>query len=52
MITYQDFLREDAQGRRLDVIQRIIAAHTSSAAYKTARDADEYDRQRKRDSWY
>lgn len=46
MITYQDFLREDAQGRRLDVIQRIIAAHMSSAAYKTARDADEYDRQR------
>ena len=46
MITYQDFLREDAQGRRLDVIRRIIAAHTSSAAYKMARDADEYDRQR------
>ncbi len=45
MITYQDFLREDAKGHRLDMVQRIVAVHQSSKEYHTAKTADEYDKQ-------
>lgn len=43
MITYQDFL---AYTNRAEAVRAVIADHTSSEAYKVARDADEYDRQK------
>ena len=46
MITYQDFLTAQQTGRIADFISRLIAEHTASEAYRTAIDADEYDRQR------
>lgn len=43
MLTYQDF---EAAGDRVAFIKDLIAKHEESELVKTARDADEYDRQR------
>lgn len=44
MLTYQDFL--DARGDLLPFVSKAIAQHIASEDYRTAREADEYDRQR------
>lgn len=46
MLTYQDYETAVAKGQLLEFIARAITQHMASDEYKTALDADEYDRQR------
>jgi len=46
MLTYQDYEKAVERGELVEFIAKAIGQHTTSAAYKTALDANEYDRQR------
>lgn len=46
LLTFQDFQTAVQRGQTIDFIQKAIAEHRNSAAYKIAVDADEYDAQR------
>lgn len=46
MLTFQDFQAAVERGQTIEFIQKAIAEHRNSAAYKIAVDADEYDAQR------
>lgn len=46
MLTFQDFQKAVERGQTIEFIQKAIAEHRNSAAYKIAVDADEYDAQR------
>lgn len=46
ILTFQDFTDAVQRGQTIDFIQKAIAEHRNSAAYKIAVDADEYDAQR------
>lgn len=46
MLTFQDFQNAVERGQTIEFIQKAIAEHRNSAAYKIAVDADEYDAQR------
>ena len=46
ILTFQDFTEAVQRGQTIEFIQRAIAEHRNSAAYKIAVDADEYDAQR------
>lgn len=46
LLTFQDFQIAVQRGQTIDFIQKAIAEHRNSAAYKIAVDADEYDAQR------
>ena len=46
MLTFQDFQTAVQRGQTIDFLQKAIAKHRNSAAYKIAVDADEYDAQR------
>ena len=46
ILTFQDFQTAVSRGQTIDFIQKAIAEHRNSAAYKIAVDADEYDAQR------
>jgi hypothetical protein len=46
LLTFQDFQTAVQRGQTIDFIQKAIAEHRDSAAYKIAVDADEYDAQR------
>lgn len=45
MLTYQDYEAALAAGKLTDFVTDVIGAHRQSALYKTAVDADAYDRQ-------
>lgn len=45
MLTYQDYEAAVAAGKLTDFVTDVISAHRQSALYKTAVDADAYDRQ-------
>lgn len=45
MLTYQDYETALAAGKLTDFVTDVIGAHKQSALYKTAVDADAYDRQ-------
>lgn len=45
MLTYQDYEKAVAAGKLTDFVMDVINAHRQSALYKTAIDADAYDRQ-------
>lgn len=46
ILTFQDFQKAVERGQTVEFIQKAIAEHRNSAAYKIAVDADEYDAQR------
>lgn len=46
ILTFQDFQKAVERGQMIEFIQKAIAEHRNSAAYKIAVDADEYDAQR------
>ena len=46
ILTFQDFQKAVERGQTIEFIQKAIAEHRNSAAYKIAVDADEYDAQR------
>ena len=46
ILTFQDFQKAVQRGQTIEFIQKAIAEHRNSAAYKIAVDADEYDAQR------
>lgn len=46
MLTFQGFQTAVQRGQTIEFIQKAIAEHRNSAAYKIAVDADEYDAQR------
>lgn len=46
LLTYQDFEKAVAKGETNDFIAKVITQHMGSDTYKTAVDADLYDRQR------
>lgn len=46
LLTFQDFQTAVQRGQTIEFIQKAIAEHRNSAAYKIAVDADEYDAQR------
>lgn len=46
MVTYQEFLEEKNKGKTAEFIARAISAHEADEIVVTAKDADEYNRQR------